>query len=71
MTMKPQFFVGIAALILFTAIAGLAINDQPAIAPGHPPAAGQPADVFLTDDESNNIAVFRDVSPSVVLSPTP
>jgi len=66
MTMKPQFFVGIAALILFTAIAGLAINDQPAIAPGHPPAAGQPADVFLTDDESNNIAVFRDVSPSVV-----
>jgi len=32
----------------------------------HLPAAGQPDNVFLTDDESNNIAVFRDVSPSVV-----
>jgi S1-C subfamily serine protease len=32
----------------------------------HLPAAGQPDNVFLTDDESNNIAVFRDASPSVV-----
>ncbi|MFT6009884.1 MAG: S1-C subfamily serine protease, partial [Candidatus Azotimanducaceae bacterium] len=30
------------------------------------PASEQPNNVFLTDDESNNIAVFRDASPSVV-----
>lgn len=29
-------------------------------------ASEQPNNVFLTDDESNNIAVFRDASPSVV-----
>jgi len=42
------------------------INTNTASTAAHMPAAGQPDNVFLTDDESNNIAVFRDVSPSVV-----
>jgi S1-C subfamily serine protease len=41
-------------------------NTNIASTVAHLPANGQPDNVFLTDDESNNIAVFRDVSPSVV-----
>ena len=58
MTMKLTFFAGITALALITGFALLATNNEPAMEYGHPAAAGQPANVFLTDDESNNIAVF-------------
>ena len=59
MTMKLNFFAGITTLAMITAFALLATNDEPAKEYGHPAAAGQPANVFLTDDESNNIAVVR------------
>ena len=64
--MKLKYFTGISTLAFIAALAVLATSEKPVEAPNHPPAAGQPANVFLTDDESNNIAVFRDVSPSVV-----
>jgi S1-C subfamily serine protease len=58
--MKLKYFTGISTLAFIAALAVLATSEKPVEAPNHPPAAGQPA------NESNNIAVFRDVSPSVV-----
>ena len=57
--------LGLALGMLLTIVV-LADNDQPTQPSAHSPAAGQPDNVFLTDDESNNIAVFSNASPSVV-----
>ena len=61
--------LGLALGMLLTIVV-LADNDQPTQPSAHSPAAGQPDNVFLTDDESNNIAVFSNASPSVAFVTT-
>ncbi len=58
----------VAAVIAFGALAAViyGASQQSEETPAESPVAVQQLPTGLTDDESNNIAIYRDISPSVV-----